>query len=430
MSPLQVVTIAASNYWPQIRVLAVSLRRHDPDARVHVLLIDADDCAPRQDQADGIVLHTLAPLELPERQHLAAQFTVTELCTAVKARFLRYLFDSQRMDRLLFLDPDVMFFSSLRPVWDRFEQADILLTPHFTDPSEAESLEQELLYLRVGTFNLGFIGIRDTTNVRRFLDWWDERIMRHNNDDPEHGVFTDQQWVNLVPGMFRRVEILEHPGLNVAYSNLRGRRLTRKGDAFLVNGQPLVFFHYHKFRANTAPATYFRGHLDAATAHRLFTCYAEALEQQGALVSRSTNGIPFFGPLADGQPFPTVLRRAGRRMGPEVAKISFTAVRTSDELGQCLVRHPLAAPYVRCLAYYEHRRAELGSAEHTLERYCASWWTRLRINTWFYICGPKAIRFPVRWIEPNRWRRALRFSVGTVWRGISRFSRRLTKVRG
>jgi len=57
--------------------------------------------------------------------------------------------------------------------------------------------------------------------------------------------FVDQAWLSSLPFVFHDLTYLSrHPGLNVAYWNLDERHLTRSDETILVNGYPLLFFHF------------------------------------------------------------------------------------------------------------------------------------------------------------------------------------------
>ena len=59
------------------------------------------------------------------------------------------------------------------------------------------------------------------------------------------GLFVDQRWLDLVPGMFDGVRILRDPSFNAAYWNIPTRTLTRDPDGRIqVDGDPLRFFHF------------------------------------------------------------------------------------------------------------------------------------------------------------------------------------------
>jgi hypothetical protein len=365
------------------------------------------------------MVYHLSALGLETIDHYTAAYSVTEFCTAVKPRFLRFLFDTHRVPRLIYFDPDIMVFDSINDLTAALARANIALTPHFTHPSETGGVQAEIQYLRLGTYNLGFIGLRDSEDTRRFLDWWDERAMSHGYDDSEHGVFTDQQWVNLVPGLFRGVRILDHPGMNVAYSNLGGRKVSLEEDRFFVNGKPLVFFHFHKFQRHMAPREYFRGHLDEATARALFDIYAHALDKARLCIPASGNGrVRDHALLSNGGRYPPAFRRACRRMEQETGRRLETCG-SLDELGTAMARSRLAAPYLRSLAYHEWCQGRLGSAERTLERYRASSSFRFKLDLWFYCLAPRSLRFPAGWVETSGAIRVLRRIVGAIVRAIS-----------
>ena len=59
-------------------------------------------------------------------------------------------------------------------------------------------------------------------------------------------MFTDQRWVDFAPSFFDHF-ILKDPTYNVAYWNLHERDLEWTDGRYLVNGQPLTFFHFSGF---------------------------------------------------------------------------------------------------------------------------------------------------------------------------------------
>jgi hypothetical protein len=67
--------------------------------------------------------------------------------------------------------------------------------------------------------------------------------------EPSTGRFVDQIWLDLVVAERYGFAPLLDPGLNVGYWNLSERALSREGSAWLVNQQPLRFFHFSGFDA-------------------------------------------------------------------------------------------------------------------------------------------------------------------------------------
>ena len=76
------------------------------------------------------------------------------------------------------------------------------------------------------------------------LRWWERRCLDLGFSEGRSGLFVDQKWMNLAPGLFD-VAVLRDPGLNLAYWNLHERTLhpdgTVEGPA---SSAPLRFFHF------------------------------------------------------------------------------------------------------------------------------------------------------------------------------------------
>jgi hypothetical protein len=97
-------------------------------------------------------------------------------------------------------------------------------------------------------FNLGFVGVRNCSEGRRFSRWWAQRLLKYCHDDLARGLFTDQKWVNLAPCFFDNVGILRSPAFNVATWNLTNRTATGSLEqGIFVNGEPLGFYHFSGF---------------------------------------------------------------------------------------------------------------------------------------------------------------------------------------
>jgi hypothetical protein len=238
-----VCSVISPNYRPFARVLMASVRTHQPDWERHVLVVGGDPHIGEDEPFDTVAVDSLG---LPALADLAFRYTMLELDTAMKPFLIEHLF-RRGYDRVVYLDPDTLVYSRLAEL-DSAGQPFITLTPHLTRPVEDEGHARERSILLAGIFNLGFIAVRRDPQLDAFLDWWKGRLARECVVEPERGLFVDQKWIDLVPGLFDRVTPLRHEGYNVAYWNLRQRAVTRDADgAFLVNGQPLRFFHFSGF---------------------------------------------------------------------------------------------------------------------------------------------------------------------------------------
>src|SRR5436305_211586 len=89
---MQIVTIAASNYLAQVRVMARSFLEHHPDGSVYAFLIDDLDCTfdPTDEPFDVISLDCLT-IDRAEYIRMATIYDVTELATSVKPWVLEFV---------------------------------------------------------------------------------------------------------------------------------------------------------------------------------------------------------------------------------------------------------------------------------------------------------------------------------------------------
>ena len=248
-SMVSACTIVACNYLAHARVLAASFAEHHPDADFTVLLIDDED-GTLEDGRERFPVLRLRDIGLDgdEVRRLAAIYTVTELATAVKPRFLRHLLSLGRR-HVIYLDPDIRIYGPLQDAAALAERHGIVLTPHITEPMpEDERQVDDFTILAAGVYNLGFIALGP--GAEPFLDWWWARTRRQALVAPGRMMFTDQRWVDFAPSCFDHV-ILKDRAVNVAYWNLHARDLTWNGGRYQVDGVPLKFFHFSGFDART-----------------------------------------------------------------------------------------------------------------------------------------------------------------------------------
>jgi glycosyltransferase involved in cell wall biosynthesis len=316
-------TIVSKNYISYARVLAESFRRHHPDAEMYVLLVDRLD-GHFDPAAEPFTLVELSALGIPDLPRFAFQYAITELNTAVKPSFLRYLFRERGVGRVLYLDPDILVLRELTELLGLLDHHSVLLTPHLTalDPVEDGRRPAEHHILQAGTYNLGFIGLRWDGVVERLLDWWAERLYRHSRATPEVGFFVDQRWIDLVPGAFDGVHVVRHPGYNVAYWNLAHRDVQLRDGGVLADGLPVGFFHFSGFdfdRPERLSRHQDRFSLDDLPHIRpLFEEYRRRLAAAGFATTRKW---PYaFGRFDNGVAIPGVARDIYWELGEEVRR--------------------------------------------------------------------------------------------------------------
>lgn len=246
-----VFTLCSNNYLAQAKTLGDSLIEHNPEYRFVIGLVDKKVA---DIDYDFFSPHEVVEAEftgIPNFDDLSQRYDIIELNTAVKPFFFKYLFQTNPEVRgVLYLDPDMLVFSSLEQIYADLDVHSLVLTPHILNPIPLDGHEPcENVFLTYGTYNLGFIGVANEPEGRRFLDWWGERTHALGYIKTEQGMFVDQLWLNLAPVFFDNVKVSLDPGLNVSYWNLQERAICRRNNAYFINNEfPLVFYHFSSYR--------------------------------------------------------------------------------------------------------------------------------------------------------------------------------------
>ncbi len=242
---MHVCTVINKAWLAHARALAESLKAHEPDARMSVLIVDPLDgfVDPAQEPFEVLAPHDL---EIDDFDAMSVRYDVVELCCALKPSIIRHLLS--RDETVVYLDSDVRLFAPLDGLNEELQRHPFLLTPHLLAPLDDDGREpRELAILLAGSFNLGFAAARATPEVDALLGWWSDRLRTGSRLKPNDGMVYDQRWADLMPGMFEQVGRWRDPGVNAGYWRTATSRFERSGEQILVDGAPLRSFHFTGF---------------------------------------------------------------------------------------------------------------------------------------------------------------------------------------
>jgi hypothetical protein len=153
-------------------------------------------------------------------------------------------------ESIIYFDPDIMVYHSLKNLEDLLFEFDLVLTPHFCTPQpDNELIPRDHDMLQTGVYNLGFIAIKNNEQGRFFNNWWKQKMVDGAFANLKRGLFYDQLWASFAPAFVEKVKVLRDPGYNMANWNLHERRITSNEPGFVVNDNfPLVFFHFSHYK--------------------------------------------------------------------------------------------------------------------------------------------------------------------------------------
>lgn len=314
MATYGICTIFAKNYLSFGRVLTESFLAHHPDGVVYGLLCDQLDGQFEPAHERFVTVH-LQEIGIPDLPEMVYKYDIVELSTAVKAAFLAHLFAREPLQKLCYFDPDILILSRLDEIFGLLDTDNIVVTPHLTEPQTGEWVPTERQLLTMGTYNLGFIGLRRGPVTDRFLAWWHNKLIDGCYVDPSQGLYVDQHWVDLVPGLFDGVRVHRDPGCDIAYWNLPERPITRQGDLYWCQGRPVKFFHFSGYSpdrprriSKRVPEAGGRLSIDTLGAGaELFETYRALLLKHG--YETTSRWQYAFGNFTNGVPVPQVARR-------------------------------------------------------------------------------------------------------------------------
>ena len=310
---LHVFTSAAVNYLPKVRILCRSIRQHHPEAVIHLALADERPKWLRTEDEPFDSILGIERLGIPDYRNWTFTHSIVELSTAIKPFALKQLLQLPDCATVLYFDPDTVLFSRVDDILETLRHSNVALTPHQTKPEQTMDaiFDNEVASLKHGIFNLGFIGVSNTAEGRRFADWWSQRTYSLCWADLENGLFTDQKWVNFAPVFFDGVSIVKSSRHNVATWNLTTRRMTGSfASGFEVDGEPLGFYHFTGFDSGAHRIMAIKNAQASPAVQALISWY----EGEIAIADRDpVSEWPWaFGRFSDGTPIEPVHRRIYR----------------------------------------------------------------------------------------------------------------------
>ena len=249
-------TIVAKNYIGLGQILGQSLHRHNPEIDFQIFV--SDEFKAKSDHLPQNVIiakSVLKQLSEEEWTDMAFKYDLTEFCTSIKPFCFEYLF-SLGYEKAYYFDPDIYVFSSIESIIQSLDSHSVALTPQIAGIHANYTGEHPEWAMNVnGIFNLGFCGIRNNDWGNRVVQWWKERLRDQAFADRSVGQFTDQKWMDWMPGFLGdQLQVLQSLGMNLAPWNYFERKVCTDKDghisvSYRTEDMPqrndlLVFVHF------------------------------------------------------------------------------------------------------------------------------------------------------------------------------------------
>lgn len=248
-----IFTIVAKNYIGLAQILGGSISQFHSDIDFYIVVADEfsqDSILPQ----NVIIAREKLSYSTEEWTDMSFKYSLTEFCTAIKPAAFQHFIKSG-YEKIIYFDPDIYVFSPLTKIFKVLEDHDMALTPHVAGVHPCYQGEDEWAICVTGIYNLGFCAIRNTPKVSLIMEWWRERLMNQAFCDRTVGTFTDQKWMDWIPGFLGEgLYVIRDLGMNLAPWNYFERRIVQTSDGnFMVRYRyddnyaedtPLVFVHF------------------------------------------------------------------------------------------------------------------------------------------------------------------------------------------
>lgn len=198
-----------------------------------------------------------------------------------------------------YLDADLFLFQNPAAIFREIGDGSIAVTEHRYSPDTRSSQTK-----KYGTYNVGWLSFRNDANGLACLRWWRARCLEWCHHRVEDGGFGDQKYLDEWPARFPGVVVLRHQGVNVAPWNLVGSHVTTRAGKVLVNGDPLIVFHFHGIKevrrfVYDVGSSLYQFKLSTTIRQKVYAPYIRALTAMHRVSAGLANTVPLLESLKE-----------------------------------------------------------------------------------------------------------------------------------
>lgn len=246
---LHFVTLFDINYLSRGMALYTSLLKHTK-AGIKLYVVALDEVVgveiKKIVEDDSLIVIELQDLEIayPELVQAKNSRSIIEYYFTLSPFLPDYILQQySSVDRITSLDADLYFYNDPQLIFDQYPNAEILITPH-NFPADLKHLEM------YGKYNVSFQSFKRSPNALACLEKWKKDCLEFCSDeyDEVNKRFADQKYLDSWHGIFQKIEVITLPGSGLAPWNINNFTISKKRGNFLINDEPLIFYHFHHLR--------------------------------------------------------------------------------------------------------------------------------------------------------------------------------------
>lgn len=180
---------------------------------------------------------------VPELAEVRRTRTHREWCWTLASAALRWRLGQVAPDEVVtYLDADLAFFSDPAAAFAELGDRSIGIVPHRFAPIYQHYEPTS------GRFNVSWVSLRRDAVGTACAEEWSRQVLAHCAEDD----CGDQRYLDAWPAQYGdNLHVFQSPGMGVAPWNVFAYEI---GEGPTVDGQPVVFYHYHELQETTEPA--------------------------------------------------------------------------------------------------------------------------------------------------------------------------------
>jgi len=187
-----------------------------------------------------------------ELQNIKKQITYQNYCFTLSSYFCWYLLEHCMLQDILYIDSDIVFYDSLKKIFDTVKDKSIGLIRH-----------RHVSYGHyVGYYNVGIIYF-DNKEGLKCCEFWKDLMLNPNNEySKEYGTCGDQKYLELFEKKFDGVKIIDENGIgyfapyNLDLYSYENFSINDKKIIWNGKEEKIIFNHFIKFKPDFENDTY------------------------------------------------------------------------------------------------------------------------------------------------------------------------------
>ena len=244
------VTLFDSFYLDKGLVMYESLSTVSDDFMLYVVTLDDKCYEVLEDMGqDNLIPVALRDFESAELLKVKPQRTRAEYCWTCSSFAIAYVLDNYA-DECTYIDADLFFY----------EDPEQLLEEMWSNKCDVQIIEQRFdnrvlsrqMMKRSGKYCVEFNTFVNTSNSRKVLRWWQDKVIECCTVSADGKIFGDQKYLDDWMERFQSIHVIENMGAGIAPWNIANYELVSKKDGkinvrYKLDNQcaSIVFYHFH-----------------------------------------------------------------------------------------------------------------------------------------------------------------------------------------